>query len=463
LEVLSEYLKRTKELKEEKESELAEQESRLEGQKLLLERSSSQLFILREKEKEFDKQKREALQRLRDEVAEIKSELKEHQDRLGFVEDLSPEIETLRQRLLNFNEEELSSTYEELVTSRAEYAQMVKASREKISQLQLQLQRLNTLKNEERCPYCGQDLTEEGLARFAKELKDEQKAEEIKLCNAERQVNFFSNEITKLQDQMRQLKRLKQRLEQLKERQRSQEMEKAIIENEIKRLKESLREKEEEIKAKERETSPYKSLIEKELSNRKRLQDNITRLEKEIAKSRENLEYLKFWEIGFGNQGLKSFILDSIINFLNKEANYYSRKLSDGDIQINFHTQERLKSGKVRERFGVDVKLRNGASLYSGTSGGERRRVNLAILLALRKLVVSRTSKRFNLLICDEIFDALDDPGIDRAMEILKEEARNGAKVFLVTHSPRFIEADVFDEILIVEKRNGISTIHQRR
>jgi len=303
------------------------------------------------------------------------------------------------------------------------------------------------LESEERCPYCGQYLTKEGLARFAKELQTKIAGEKAKLNEAERQVGFFSKEIVKIEEQLQQINQLEREIEQLRRQAHIQEVKKTAIEGEIKRLKEQSASKKEELEVKQKETSPYKPLIAKEEANQTKLKDLIDTLLQAIEKKREELEYLKFWEIGFGNQGLKSFILDSIIDFLNKEANYYSRILSNGDIQINFHTQAMLKSGKVREKFGVDVRLRNGAHLYNGTSGGERRRVNLAILLALRKLVVSRHSRNFNLLICDEIFDALDVSGIDRAMEILMEEARKGARVFLVTHSPRFIETDLFDEI----------------
>jgi len=463
LEVLTEYLQRTKELKSQIEDEKAEKASELEKQELLLERSTSQLVMLKEKEKEFDEQKKLSLQRLKDDLTEIEERLRVSQQQLKDFKDLTPDIEALQEKLNAFDEETLLSSRQEFLSSHAEYSQLVKTTKEQIEQLQLRIQRIHSLKGMERCPYCGQRLTKEGLVKFAKELQLMIDEEEKKLNMATRQVGLFSNEIVRVDKKLEKIQQMKQELEQLKSQAHIQEVKKAALEGEIRRLKEQLTSKQKEIESKRKENSPYKSLIAKEEANQIKLKSSISALIKVIEKQNEELEYLKFWEVGFGNQGLKSFILDSIIDFLNKEANYYSQKLSDGDIQINFHTQERLKSGKVRERFGVDVKLRNGAHLYNGTSGGERRRVNLAILLALRKLVASRTSKQFNLLICDEIFDALDTSGIDRAMEILMEEARKGAKVFLVTHSPRFIETDVFDEILVVEKKDGISTVHQRR
>jgi len=85
LEVLTEYLQKTKEKREEVEDEIVRQENNLEKQELLLERSTSQLTVLREREAEFDEQKRLTLETLQDELAEIEVKLKESQQNLNCI------------------------------------------------------------------------------------------------------------------------------------------------------------------------------------------------------------------------------------------------------------------------------------------------------------------------------------------------------------------------------------------
>ena len=97
-----------------------------------------------------------------------------------------------------------------------------------------------------------------------------------------------------------------------------------------------------------------------------------------------------------------------------------------------------------------------GAKSFKGLSGGEKRKVRLATMLALQDLVASRAVKPVDLWIGDEIDDALDPAGLERLMGVLERKARERGTVLVVSHAEL---RDWIDQVVTVTKRGGLSTI----
>ena len=178
-----------------------------------------------------------------------------------------------------------------------------------------------------------------------------------------------------------------------------------------------------------------------------------------IKKLEENLEYFKFWEIGFGNAGLKSFIFDSIVPQLTDLSNHYSRILTGGRVLLDFNTQKELKSKEVRDKFEISAINSDGAEVYKGNSGGEKRRIDLCIMLALHSLVEERMENEISFLFFDEVFDNLDTTGSETVMELLEELSSKKESVFVVTHNPEL--KPYFQNRIKVVKEDGITTLRQ--
>ena len=90
---------------------------------------------------------------------------------------------------------------------------------------------------------------------------------------------------------------------------------------------------------------------------------------------------------------------------------------------------------------------------YRDTSGGERTRVDVAMLLALAKI-----AGEDGLLVFDEIFDPLDDDGIERVVELLQEMGKTRL-CLVVTHNPRLVGLFPASAVWTVTKENGQSRI----
>ena len=203
--------------------------------------------------------------------------------------------------------------------------------------------------------------------------------------------------------------------------------------------------------------NPYEDILE---DAKIELKDIVSKKEKlSYRKISLDLEisHLLFWDKGFGNQGVKSFIIEGVIPFLNDRAQYYANILSDGDLTIQFSTQKQLKSGQFKEEFQVLVKNKQGAEVYKGNSAGERRRIDTAVGWALGDLAATRAKKPIRFKALDEPFESLDETGEDSVVKLLHSVVDQYETIMVITHSDHL--RNQFPKTLVVSKNNGSSSV----
>jgi DNA repair exonuclease SbcCD ATPase subunit len=148
----------------------------------------------------------------------------------------------------------------------------------------------------------------------------------------------------------------------------------------------------------------------------------------------------------FSTTGLVAYKIECLVKDLEELTNQYLVDLSDGRFQIAFRISSSDKLNVVITDNSRDIDI-------LALSGGERARVNVATLLAIRKLMQSLSSSRINLLILDETVETLDVDGKEKLVEVLlKEEYLN---TFLVSHG---FTHPLLEKINVV-KKNNISQI----
>lgn len=177
----------------------------------------------------------------------------------------------------------------------------------------------------------------------------------------------------------------------------------------------------------------------------------------EAAEIAERKKYVEFWVKGFGLKGIRSLVMDRVAVFLTQRAAIYSSILTDGMIRIEFETQRQLQDGTWAEHFAVVPHNSCGAENYQGNSMGERQRVDLAVICAIRDLIRSRTGVSVKMLVADEVCSNVDAEGSERIMALLKHLSDEGDSVYFVTHDPAM--QDLFQSRITVVKENGVSRI----
>ena len=201
----------------------------------------------------------------------------------------------------------------------------------------------------------------------------------------------------------------------------------------------------------------WKDAAEKYGEELSQLSLRVEEFEEEVAKIDTDTEYYNFWKTAFSRTGIRSYLLDGIVPFLNERVGHYLDILTDGGIEATFHTVKRLASGEARDNFNLEISNRDAADSYEGNSGGEKRRIDLGVALGFNDFLASRSGKRFSLLLLDEVFEGVDSDGLYYVIRVLEDIARRKSSVFVITHRDE-LKSYFSDEILL-KRDNGLSYV----
>lgn len=145
------------------------------------------------------------------------------------------------------------------------------------------------------------------------------------------------------------------------------------------------------------------------------------------------------------DNGIRTRIVNQYLPIINKTINKYLAAL-DFSIQFTLDDQfkETIKS-RGRDEFS-----------YENFSDGEKKRIDIAILLAFCHLAQLKNTVSTNLLIFDEIFDSsLDSTGVDDMMTVLG--TLQDKNLIVISHRDQI--SDKFDRNLVVTKERGFSVV----
>jgi len=176
------------------------------------------------------------------------------------------------------------------------------------------------------------------------------------------------------------------------------------------------------------------------------IEDEIKNLEIDKNEKIKEIERLEFWKKGFSSVGIPSLLIDDSIPFLNQRVSYYLDLISNGRYIVSFDTLDTTKSGEFRDKIAVNVLDNNSkANSRIQLSGGQTRLVDIATILTLNDLQSNVQDMSFNLLLFDEIFDALDSENTRLVSNVLRRSTSNKS-VVIISH--RHVDQLEADEIL---------------
>ena len=171
---------------------------------------------------------------------------------------------------------------------------------------------------------------------------------------------------------------------------------------------------------------------------------DIEAITSQIQNIESHLQVLQKMET-FLKRDFRGILLTNIIDFINKKAGDYSDKVF-GHRNLSV------------EQEGNNIQIRFLSKEYSTLSGGEQKKVDIIIQLALRQMLRTYLNFSSNLFVTDEIFDALDIQGCQKILTLLTQELADVGTIFIVTH-----RADLrisTDDLVVVHKGpDGISRI----
>lgn len=198
-------------------------------------------------------------------------------------------------------------------------------------------------------------------------------------------------------------------------------------------------------KAKEGFNLAQKILKEKS-SERDRKEDEL----RETSRTRSHWSY---WKEAIPN--LRAAAMEDILIFLNQRISAYLDEFSSGVMGLKVYQEAYGKKSKIK------IDLRTPGGTYAMSSGGERKRVDLAVYLALSDLLHSASGFSCNILVADEIMDGLSPEGVKKFSAILRRKADEGLCVFVISHNPAARQMVDFDSVFTIERRDGKANLKE--
>jgi len=172
----------------------------------------------------------------------------------------------------------------------------------------------------------------------------------------------------------------------------------------------------------------------------------LTKYKNILREATETLSIAETLKKAFSTNGLVAHKLENLVKDIEELTNMYLAELSDGRFTLLF-TIVADKLNVVLTDNGEDIDI-------SALSSGELAMVNVATLLAIRKMMNSISKTQINILFLDEAINVLAEHGRDCLIEVLLKE--EGLNTFLVSHG---WSHPLLAKVLIT-KQDGISRLN---
>ena len=147
--------------------------------------------------------------------------------------------------------------------------------------------------------------------------------------------------------------------------------------------------------------------------------------------------------VAFGRQGVQAMLIETVVPRLEDETNLLLGRMTDNRMNVKLETQRDRASGNgdPRETLDIIVSDELGPRGYEMFSGGEAFRVNLAMRIALSKVLAQRTGAPLPTLFIDEGFGTQDAIGRERILDVISAIGNDFEKVLVITHLDDLKEA----------------------
>ncbi|PKB70448.1 MAG: hypothetical protein BZY87_10530 [SAR202 cluster bacterium Io17-Chloro-G6] len=145
----------------------------------------------------------------------------------------------------------------------------------------------------------------------------------------------------------------------------------------------------------------------------------------------------------FGRQGVQAMLIETVVPRLEDETNALLGRMTDNRMNVKLETQRERTSGQgdPRETLEILVSDELGPRSYEMYSGGEAFRVNLALRIALSKVLAQRMGAPLPTLFIDEGFGTQDAVGRERILDVISAIGNDFEKVLVITHLDDLKEA----------------------
>ena len=140
----------------------------------------------------------------------------------------------------------------------------------------------------------------------------------------------------------------------------------------------------------------------------------------------------------------RGYLLATVIEYIAARAKEYSKVIFETD-KIDFKLD------------GNNIEISYMSKSYENLSGGEKQKIDLIIQFSIRDMLCNHLGFTSNILVLDEVFDALDMVGCHKVLDVISSlsDIKN---IFIVTHR-KDLSIPCDKELIVVKSSSGISEL----
>ena len=166
--------------------------------------------------------------------------------------------------------------------------------------------------------------------------------------------------------------------------------------------------------------------------------EELVMVNNRIAIDNKMLQFIK--------RDFRGYLLNNIISYISERAKIYSLEVFGTD-KLTF------------ELSGNNIDIAYDGKDYSCLSGGEKQKLDVIIQFALRDMLCTFLNFSSNILVLDEITDALDTVGVTKIFNLISSHLQDVEALYIISHHTDELEIPADDEIIIIKGDDKISRI----
>lgn len=202
-----------------------------------------------------------------------------------------------------------------------------------------------------------------------------------------------------------------------------------------------------------------KGNVDGELSRIGEMLKQISKDRKMLARLREEQQVYEALDEAFGRKGVQAMLIETLLPSLEDEANILLGRMTDHRMNLKLEAQRERRSqkGEPIETLDITISDELGPRNYEMFSGGEAFRINLALRIALSKVLANRRGAPLPTLFIDEGFGTQDGAGRERIQEVIRAIEDDFLMIIVITHLEDL--KDAFEARIQVEKTVDGATV----
>ena len=430
-------------------------------------------------------------------IDEINEQIRQR-DLLGNVEDIEKQLKELQQNSDNYKmqindldnniitdiEKQIENKRlegEENRNQKSELEKQLNDKRQEYNNIQLDItsvqsqigyyksdiikinEQIEEIKNSDKCPTCGrkyENSNEEHIKQkiesynkdiesYNKQIEDMTKEVEEK----NKQLELIQNEGIKLHSQVDEIDSLVQQnnkevkqIEDIKKQKIQEKFNLQQQQQEIEQNIQNLRNKKEQILSfKVGNIDEFKQMLLDVDNNLQVIQKDLEVKQEELETNNNYVGSIKH-SLQLVTKDFRTYLLQNSMTYLNTLLKNYSMKLFSNDKDIIHITQDDTK---------LNIQL--GDATYESLSGGEKTRVNIALLLAQKSLASTIGNISCNIIILDEILGYCDAQAEENVINLITMELESLESIYMVSHKEIPIAYDT--QLIVIKDKSGLSNI----